>query len=217
MNGLGSQHRFALENHHKKVSIADDCRRNLNELVWKITRTGSASFASALTGHSAPPMETAVPPVVMSSDACTGSHDPITLKLVDARGARNPAIFGHAQGYCFRFPLEGDWRRVHITVTEALGPALGIMLLGPLIPYSRVLLQMDATAAVAFVLGQSKARKLQRIYTMWRSFPGVSYGTLAATAGVVFRVVVLSSPSSAFGARFSALFRGPWLRLRTPT
>ena len=73
----------------------------------------------------------------MSSDACTGSHDPVTLELVDARGARNPAIFGHALGFCFRFPLEGEWRRVHITITEALGPALGALILAPLLPYAK--------------------------------------------------------------------------------
>ena len=175
MNGLGHQHRFALEKKLKKVPMASDCWCNLQELIWKITRTGAASFASALRDYSPPPMHTPPPPVIMSSDACTGSHDPVTLTLVDSRGARDPAIFGHAQGHYFRFPLQGAWRQVHITVSEALGPALGILLLGPLIPYSRVILQMDATAAVAFALGKSKARKLQRIYTKWRAIPQVAH------------------------------------------
>ena len=174
MNGLGSQHRFAVAHHHRKVAIANDCRANVQQLEWAISTTGAASFASALTEAAAPKLNAPAPPVIMSSDACTGSHDPVTLELVDERGAEDPAVFGHALGYCYRFPLEGPWRSVHITVTEALGPALGALLLAPLLPYAKFLLQMDATAAVAFVLGKSKSRKLQRIYNMWRNMPGVA-------------------------------------------
>ena len=174
MNGLGSQHRFATLHHHSKVKIANDCRANLEELEYSISLTGAASFASALTESTAPRLEAPAPPVIISSDACTGSHDPETGMLVDERGARDPAIFGHAQGLCYRFPLQGEWRRVHITVTEALGPALAALLLVPLLPYVHFLIQTDATAAVAFVRGKSKARTLQRIYARWRTMPGVA-------------------------------------------
>ena len=173
LNGLGHQHRFAVAYHHATVSIAADCRANVLQLEYAISRTCAASFASAIPDHECAPMGTPLPPIIMSSDACTGSHDPVTLELVDARGARNPAIFGHALGFCFRFPLEGEWRRVHITITEALGPALGALILAPLLPYAKFLLQMDATAAVAFVLGRSHSRKLQRIYAEWRKLPGI--------------------------------------------
>lgn len=109
----------------------------------------------------------------LSSDACTGSHDPITLNVVDKRGARDPAIFGHALGLCFRFPLEGKWRRVHITVTEELGLALCALLLAPLLPYAPLLVQTDATAALAFIMGRPKSTRLRRIYARWPSIPRV--------------------------------------------
>ena len=174
MNGLGKQHRFAVQHRHSKVAVASDCRANLLLLECSISLTGAASFASALTEAKAPKLEAPAPPVIVSSDACTGSHDPVTNELVDERGAKDPAIFGHAQGLCFRFPLAGPWRQVHITVTEALGPALAALLLAPLLPYAKFLIQVDATAALAFVMGKSKARRLQRIYTTWRTLPGVA-------------------------------------------
>ena len=93
---------------------------------------------------------------------------------MDPRGARDPAIFAHALGLFYRFPLNGDWRRVHITVTEVLGPALAALVIAPRLPHSRLLVQGDASTALAFLKGRPRSECLQRIYRLWCGFPHVS-------------------------------------------
>ena len=84
-------------------------------------------------------------------------------------------------GAYVRFPLRGAWRRVHITVTESLGPALGAIVLAARFPHSEILVQADATAAIAFIEGRSDSRALQRIYLLWREVGGVLEFTERAT------------------------------------
>ena len=63
---------------------------------------------------------------------------------------------------------------MHITVTESLGPALGAIALAVRFPYSPILVQGDASAAHAFVLGRSDSSALQQIYLLWIEVPGVA-------------------------------------------
>ena len=176
LGGLGRQRRFAFEHHLKAVALTSDTSEAVAELERLIATTPSATIFSALTAASTPlpPGREPAPAIIISSDACTGSHDEATCAVVDERGARDPGIFAHAGGLFFRYPLRGPWRLVHITVTEALGPALAALVLAPRFPHSPILVQGDASAALAFLKGRSDSECLRRIYRLWRSFAGVS-------------------------------------------
>ena len=183
MNGLGRQLAFAFANYHDKVVLTDWSVRAIGELERHVATTTSVSIFVALNASTtvAQPEAAPAPPIVMSSDACTGSHDEVTGELLDPRGAPDPAIFVHIMGAYVRFPLRGAWRRVHITVTESLGPALGAIVLAARFPHSEILVQADATAAIAFLEGRSESRALQRIYLLWREVNGVLEFTERAT------------------------------------
>ena len=175
MNGLGRQLSFAFANYHKVVKLTDWSCGALGELEHLIATTSAVSIFVALNAETTPlPPDPALAPlIIMSSDACTGMYDEATGTLVDERGAADPAIFVHMQGVYVRFPLRGRWREVHITVTESLGPALGAIALASHFPHSKVLVQADATSALAFIRGRSDSRALQRMYLLWRGVPGV--------------------------------------------
>ena len=176
LNGLGRQLQFAVANGHAKVKLTDWSVKALGELQQLIAATPFAAIYSALDARTtyAPPDRPPTPYLIMSSDACTGSHDEVTGQLVDERGARDPAIFVHLGSYYFRFRIQGRWRRAAITITEPLGPVIGSIVLAPLMPHVRILIQGDATTAHAFVRGRSKSAKLQQIYRRWRDIPGTT-------------------------------------------
>ena len=90
-----------------------------------------------------------------------------------------------------RIRLVGAGRLLHITVTETLGPAVGAITLAPSFPHSRLLVQTDASTALAFLRGRSKSACLQQLYTRWRQETSVqdfllrSSGQLVAGKGNV--------------------------------
>ena len=84
-----------------------------------------------------------------SSDACT---DPIVGL---------PQVVGWLDGCYWRFELDGEWLRRHITVTEALGIAGNVLMFGRAAPAANVLLEGDATAGLAMVMGTTDSVDLQ--------------------------------------------------------
>lgn len=72
-----------------------------------------------------------------------------------------PHVAGFCEGYFWRFPLEGEWLKKHITLTEATGPALSVLQTVPLFPDEINLLASDATAALAAGTGSSKSADTQ--------------------------------------------------------
>ena len=70
-----------------------------------------------------------------SSDACSD--------------VAQPFICGVCNGLYFRYPLDGDWRRRHITITEACGTVLTLMILAEYFPMGEIMLESDATASLA--------------------------------------------------------------------
>ena len=84
-----------------------------------------------------------------SSDSCT---DP-------APGVA-PAVFGFSHGDYWILPLTGPWRRKHINVTEAIGPAGNIFMFGPEYIGCETLLETDNTTAASMILGTAKAEDM---------------------------------------------------------
>ena len=70
-----------------------------------------------------------------SSDACSD--------------VAQPFICGVCCGVYFRFALDGDWRRRHITVTEACGTVLTLMVLSKYFPEGEIMIESDASASLA--------------------------------------------------------------------
>ncbi|KOO26420.1 hypothetical protein Ctob_009367 [Chrysochromulina tobinii] len=61
----------------------------------------------------------------------------------------HPHICGVCNGLYFRFPLEGAWRRRHITLTEACGTILALTIFAKYFPRDELLVESDATASLA--------------------------------------------------------------------
>lgn len=125
LNGLGRQLCYARDSGQPPVRLTAWSVRALTELQHLIASTPFAAIYAALDANTTyvPPERPPTPYLIMSSDACTGSHDERTGELVDERGAADPAIFVHLGAFYFRFPLRGRWRRAAITrFTEPLGP-----------------------------------------------------------------------------------------------
>ena len=164
LNGMGRQLAVARRLSLPRVQLSASAVAQMLEIEFFISTRASASFAAAVpdalvSNFVSPPS----PPIVLSSDACTGSHDPDSGELVDERGALDPAIFGHAHGIAFRLRLEGPWRRLHITVTETVGAALCAIEFSQRFTFSRYLAQTDVSASYAFLRGRSSSECLQRL------------------------------------------------------
>ena len=71
-----------------------------------------------------------------------------------------PHICAVAGGLYFRFELAGEWRRRHITLTEACGTALAIMVLGPYFPELELMIESDATSSLSAALATAAAPDL---------------------------------------------------------
>ena len=98
--------------------------------------------------------------VRFSSDACT---DPVD---------GTPCVGGFAEGSCWRFKLEGEWRNRHITITESLGPAGNCIMYGEKYQGCNTIGEVDATAALAMALGKSQSNDLRYMYHRLQQEPG---------------------------------------------
>ena len=98
--------------------------------------------------------------VRLSSDAC---HD--------LPAPRVPHVAGAAPGLHWKFPLTGKWRRRHITLKEALGPAINSLLLGPYFHGMQKVRETDATAAAAAMQDTSRAEDLIYLQRRLREEP----------------------------------------------
>ena len=72
----------------------------------------------------------------------------------------NPFICGYAAGLYWRFPLTGEWRQRHITLTEACGSMLNLLIFPRYWPRAQYLVPTDATAALAAVLSKQASSNL---------------------------------------------------------
>lgn len=160
---------YAREHRLPTVRLSAGLLAQYLELEFYISTRACAPFASAVLEASlSPPLAVPPAPLVLASDACTD--------------AAFPAIFVHAHGICVRVPLVDDWTKVHITVTESLGPAVGSLEIAPLFPQARLLAQVDATSALAFLRGTVGSPCLQRIRRRWLREPAAQDFILRASA-----------------------------------
>ena len=174
LNGLGRMLAFARQQYMPKVVLTSDGLARVLEFEQLVARRPYAFITAAVATVVLQPLHSPSPPsVLISSDSCTGMFDSVT-GILDPLGAPDPAIFVHAGSLAVRIRLVGAWRLLHITVTETLGSALGALALAPSFPCSPLLVQTDASAALAFLRGRSQSECLQRIYTRWRAEPDVS-------------------------------------------
>jgi hypothetical protein len=72
----------------------------------------------------------------------------------------HPHICGVCNGLYFRFPLEGAWRRRHITLTEACGTILALTIFAEYFPYDELIVESDATASLATAAAAAVANDL---------------------------------------------------------
>ena len=91
-----------------------------------------------------------------------------------------PHICGMAGGLYFRFPLEGAWRRRHITLTEACGTSLCLIILPPYFPNLELLVESDATASLAAAEATAAAPDLLYMRRRAAQVPTFAEATLRA-------------------------------------
>ena len=108
--------------------------------------------------------------VSAASDCCT---DP---SPTPENAHPQPHVCGVADGLYWRFRLEGEWLHRHITLTESLGPALNTSMFARRFRNYILVLETDATAAVATAGWTTHAAQLQ-----------VLQDCLAATVGYAER------------------------------
>ena len=151
-------------------------------VVEQLRTRASASFHCAVAdAHLVDPMTGAAATFsTASSDACT---DP-------AHGL--PQVVGWLDGCYWNFELTGEWLCRHITVTEALGLAGNALIFGPRAPADNVMLEGDATAGLAMILGTTDSedlqymhRRLERTKT-WASVAPSLWAIHSAGVGNVF-------------------------------
>lgn len=94
----------------------------------------------------------------------------------------HPHICGMAGGLFFRFPLEGEWRHRHITLTEACGTVLCIMIFPKYFPKYELMVEGDATAALAAAVGTASSEDL--IYLRRRAEQEPTYSAAALRAWI---------------------------------
>ena len=90
-----------------------------------------------------------------ASDCCT---DP---QPHESNANPAPHVAGFCEGYFWRYKLEGEWLKRHITLTEATGPCLNALMTVPKFPDDINVLNADATAAIAAGTGRAKAAHTQ--------------------------------------------------------
>jgi hypothetical protein len=71
-----------------------------------------------------------------------------------------PHVAGMVDGLWWRFALTGEWLDRHITLTEAIGPAIGALVGVPRFPHDINVLASDATAAAAAGIDTARAEDL---------------------------------------------------------
>ena len=83
-----------------------------------------------------------------------------------------PFICGIAAGLYFRFELVGEWRYRHITLTEACGTILCLIVFSEYFPGLQLLTESDATSALAAAEASASADDLayvaRRARIRWR-------------------------------------------------
>ena len=83
-----------------------------------------------------------------------------------------PHIGGVAGGLFFRFPLNGEWRWRHITLTEGCGTQLAQMVFPPYFPKHQLMVEGDASAALAAATGTALAEDLIYMRKRAQQVPG---------------------------------------------
>ena len=91
-----------------------------------------------------------------------------------------PHICGMAAGLYFRFPLTGRWRRRHITLTEACGTKLCLIILSEYFPGVQLMVESDATSALAAAIASSTADDLIFLHRRAKEVPGYRDATQRA-------------------------------------
>ena len=109
MNGLGRQLAFAFNNYHDHVVLTDWSCAAVGKLEKLIATVPAVAIFVAITAETTPlpPDLAPAPALVMSSDACTASHDEVTGALVDERAGGRATLrsscTSRARTYAFRY------------------------------------------------------------------------------------------------------------------
>ena len=125
----------------QRAEITERVRAQHRKIIALLHKRRAASFWSGVNEalHGRPDPRTAIAHVRFNprfaSDACSD--------------VARPFICGVCNGIYFRFALDGDWRRRHITITEACGTVLTLLILSEYFPEGEILIESDATASLA--------------------------------------------------------------------
>jgi hypothetical protein len=127
----------------------------LNQAQWPRPHAAYASIVQQLQGRAAASFWCAVDDA-HHEDPWTGCGVPFVTSSSDAcsnptRGL--PGVMGWLDGQYWHFPLTGEWANRHITVTEALGYAGNVIILGNAVGAMQHLIQGDATGGLAMLMG----------------------------------------------------------------
>ena len=130
------------------VAPGTQARKCFDTVLGLLETRGSASFWCAIDdAHHEPAGMPARQVVRMQSDSCTD--------------VARPHIMGTAHGLFWRFPLTGEWQRRHITLSEACGPKLNVIMLAHYFPDSQIILECDASAGDASMRWRGGAADLR--------------------------------------------------------
>ena len=118
-------------------------RAAYKSVIQQLQRRAAASFLCAVDDAHQDDSWTGccVPFATSTSDACSNP----------ARGL--PGVVGWLDGQYWHFPLTGAWANRHITVTEALGYAGNVIILGHTVGTMQHLIKGDATGGLAMLMG----------------------------------------------------------------
>jgi hypothetical protein len=123
--------------------MTDMATRRYQALRAQLLERPYASFWSGVTDAPREWAGTGIaqrPVILLYSDCCT---DP---QPTPDNPMPSPHVCGYASGMFWRYCLHGPWPDRHITLTEALGPALNALLLAPHLPAGHHVLTTAATA-----------------------------------------------------------------------
>ena len=125
-----------------------------NDVLDQLSSRCAASFMCAI--HDAPVNIDGHVRIVCGSDSCKD-------------GVVNPHVCGGAAGYFWRWPIVGEWRDQHITVTEGLGVVFNTLIMPLVFPNVHLVIGTDSDAAVATQLGKGRSPSLQILHQEQRT------------------------------------------------
>jgi hypothetical protein len=126
--------------------ISEKVREQHRAILLLLRRRHAASFWSGINEASIGGVDAIVFAPRLTTDSCSD--------------VAKPYICGVANGLYFRYPLEGAWRRRHITLTETCGTMLALIIFPRYFPEGELMLESDATTALAAARGTAASEDI---------------------------------------------------------